>query len=218
MSIQPFPRPLNLKTRRQTDDQLAKLGQLNQLVTDTNAAIAGKANQPVTSTGIPFENYPPAELFNAGPKFTYEITPGFPELGVVELISYHIKGIYPLYTSDGFSEYLCTLNVPASPFMAPSLFPGSITGMFSTYDGNNIINTPLANGGIINIDGTPTPISNFEVVAAYYGNNPQPDNSYNYAILLTATTPTTGSLESLIAYDLEFLFPNYVAAPTIFQD
>jgi len=213
--IQPFPRPVKPKVKVQTDDQIAKVGQLNQLVRDVNNLNVGNS----AYTGIPFENYPPATLVNEGPKFTYSITPGFPFGNeVVELISYHIKGIYPLSTSDGFSEYLCTLNVPASPFMAPSLFPGSVTGMFFTYDGNNIINTPLANGGVINIDGTPSPISNFEVVLVNYGDNPQPDGSYNYAVLLTATTPSSGTLESLISYDIEFLFPNYVGTPTIFQD
>jgi hypothetical protein len=204
--IQRFPRPINPKIKTQTDDQIAKVGQLNQLIRDiNNLNISNTAY-----TGIPFVGYPPATLVNEGPKFTY--TDG------VELISYHIKGIYPLFTSDGFSEYLCTLNVKLPHIMAPSLFPGSISGMFSIYDGNDIITTPLASGGVININGTPTPISNLQVFAGYYGNNPQPDDSYNYAIFLNATTPGTGTLEALISYDIEFLFPNYVAAPTIFQD
>lgn len=40
MAIQPYPRPLNAKVKKQTDDQLVKIGQLNDLVQQTNAAFA----------------------------------------------------------------------------------------------------------------------------------------------------------------------------------
>ena len=36
MAIQKFPRPVNPKIKKQTDDQLAKVGQINQLVNDIN--------------------------------------------------------------------------------------------------------------------------------------------------------------------------------------
>ena len=207
MSIQPFPRPLNLKTRRQTDDQLAKLGQLNQLVTDTNAAIVGKAIQPVTSTGIPFENYPPAELFNAGPKYVY--TDG------VNIISYHIRGIIPSIDDSGsISQYLCTVNVAE-----PLFFPGSITGMVSTQDsGGTYYNTPLANGALIysaNLNGLAT-LSGVSIQLYPYMSNPQPDGSFNFALVLEATASDI-NLSGLISYDFELGLPSSLTL-TIFQD
>jgi len=51
MAIQTFPRPINPKIKKQTDDQIAKVGQLNQLVRDVNQL----GLNPSSPTGIPFE-------------------------------------------------------------------------------------------------------------------------------------------------------------------
>jgi hypothetical protein len=112
--IQNFPRPINPKLKKQTDDQLAKVGQLNQLVRDINNLNVDGS----TPTGIPFEWYPPAGLTNGGPKFTY--------IDGVELISYHIKGIQSIFNLDssGFDEYLCTISVQPGE-AEPLIFPGS---------------------------------------------------------------------------------------------
>lgn len=201
--IQSFPRPVNPKVKKQTDDQLAKVGQLNQLVRDINNI----GLDPSTPTGIPFEWYPPAGLTVGGPKFTY--TDG------VELISYHIKGIAPISNNgNGFEAYLCSINFPGG---LPFIFPGSITGMFISGGGGDIITTPLANGGLVEVDGIHLPVSNLTATLYNYGNNPQEDGSYNYALVVDATTDS-GQVTGLMAYDYEFLLPNFMQAPTIFQD
>ena len=204
--IQPFPRPVKPKVRTQTDDQVAKIGQLNQLIRDINQL----QTDPSSPTGIPFDWYPPAGLTNAGPKFTY--TDG------VELISYHIKGILPFnYTnSSGFSEYLCTVSV--EPYPGP-IFPGSITGMFLSGTNNDIVTSPLAVGGLIEINGVHVPLTSFNVTFYYYGDNPQPDGKLWYALIIQGGTDATpGYLTGLASYDIELLLPNFVPAPTIFQD
>lgn len=204
--IQNFPRPINPKIKKQTDDQIAKVGQLNQLVRDINQL----GLNPSTPTGISFDWFPPAGLTTEGPKFTY--TDG------VELISYHIKGIYPISTSgNGFEAYLCSINFPAG---LPFLFPGSITGMFQSGGGSDIVTSPLCNGGLVEINGVHVPIDNFKANLYNYGNNPQPDGSYNYALVIDATVdnPENYSISGLMAYDFEFLLPNFMTAPTLFQD
>ena len=204
--IQPFPRPVNPKIKKQTDDQIAKVGQLNQLVRDINQL----QTNPSTPTGIPFMDYPPAGLTNEGPKFTY--TDG------IELISYHIKGITGVYNQGvGFESYLCSINFPESSWGGPFIFPGSITGMFQSGGGSDIITTPLANGGLVEVDGNHLPVSDFQITLFDYPSNPQPDGSYNYALVAYATTDP-GVVSALMAYDYEFLLPSFYPAPTIFQD
>lgn len=201
--VQTFPRPVNPKIRKQTDDQVVKIGQLNQLVRDINQL----QTDPSSPVSYPFEWFPEAGLTVAGPKFTY--TDG------VELISYHIKGIMPISnTGNGFENYLCTVNFPDGE---PFLFPGSITGMFQSSSGSDIITSPLANGGLIEVDNVHVPVSDFQINLYPYG-NPQPDGSYNYALVASATTVDSGVVTGLMAYDYEFLLPNFVPAPTIFQD
>lgn len=204
MAIQSFPRPVHPKVKKQTDDQIAKVGQLNQLVRDINQL----QTDPSSPTGIPFMWYPPAGLTSAGPKFTY--TDG------VELISYHIKGIYSINVpnSPGFISYLCTINFPDGE---PFIMPGSLTGMFQVSYNGKIITTPLSDGARVNLDGQPSSITDFQISLENYENNPQPDGSYNYALVTEAFTggsPITG----LMAYDFEFLLPNSETPPTIFQD
>ena len=204
--IQNFPRPINPKLKKQTDDQLAKLGQLNQLVRDINNLNVDGS----TPTGIPFEWYPPAGLTTAGPKFTY--TDG------VELISYHIKGIQSISNnfSRGISEYLCTVSVQPYP---GTIFPGSLTGMFVSGTGNDIITSPLAVGGLIEIDGAHVPLTSLAFNLYYYFNNPAPDGSLWYALVAEGNTDAApGNLTALMSYDFEMLLPNFVPAPTIFQD
>jgi len=204
--IQPFPRPIKPKVKKQTDDQVAKLGQLNQLVRDVNNLNVGGT----AYTGIPFQDYPPAALVNEGPKFTY--TDG------VELISYHIKGILPFnYTnSSGFSEYLCTVSVDQ---YFGGVFPGSITGMFVSGTNYDIVTSPLAVGGLIEIDNVHVPLTSFNVTFYNYNNNPQPDGKLWYALIIQGGTDATpGYLTGLASYDIELLLPNFVPAPTIFQD
>lgn len=202
--IQNFPRPINPKLKKQTDDQLAKVGQLNQLIRDVNNLNVDGS----TPTGIPFVWYPPAGLTNAGPKFTY--TDG------VELISYHIKGIQSIVDNNnsGFNVYLCTLSV-SNVF----IFPGSLTGMFQSATGSDIVTSPLSVGGLIEVDGIHVPLTELAFNLFYYPNNPQPDGSFWYALLATANTDAAAAnLTALMAYDFEFLLPNNVTPPTIFQD
>ena len=205
MAIQTFPRPVNPKIKKQTDDQIAKVGQLNQLVRDINQLNV----DPSSPVSYGFEFYPDAGLTVAGPKFTY--TDG------VQLISYHIKGIASISnTGNGFEQYLCSINFPdGNPF----LFPGSITGMFMSGGGGDIITTPLANGGLVELNGIHVPISNLDVILSTYS-NPQPDGSYSYALIVDATVENPENLQitGLMAYDYEFLLPNFITPPTIFQD
>ena len=81
-------------------------------------------------TSITFMSYRAADLINEGPKFTYLPALGASEIGNVELISYHIKGMYAISSgsSIGFSRYLCTLVVPEA--FGPGVFPGRLRGMF----------------------------------------------------------------------------------------
>jgi hypothetical protein len=206
--IQNFPRPVHPKINKQTDDQIAKVGQLNQLVRDINQL----QTDPSSPTGIPFEWYPPAGLTNAGPKFTY--TDG------VELISYHIKGIYQLgdNPANSFSQYLCTVSISAG-YGLPGIFPGNLTGMFVSGTGNDIITSPLAIGGLIEINGVHVPLTGLAFSLYYYNDNPQPDGSYWYALVAEGnTTAVPGDLTALMSYDFEMLMPNFVPAPTILQD
>ena len=203
MAIQTFPRPVNPKIKKQTDDQLAKVGQLNQLVKDVNALnVTGPS-----PAGIPFMWYPSAGLTTGGVKFLY--TDG------VEMISYHIKGIYAISNNgNGFEVYLCSINFPNGG----NIFPGSITGMFQSGAGSDIITTPLANGGLVEVNNVHVPISDFQINLYNYGNNPQPDGSYNYALVASASVVDSGQLSALMSYDYEFTMPNFVTPPTIFQD
>lgn len=213
--IQPFPRPVKPKVRTQTDDQVAKLGQLNQLVNDVNRLNVGGT----AYTGIPFQDYPPAALVNEGTKFTYSVTEGFPYgNGIVELISYHIKGIRSLEygNSSGFSEYLCTVSVDQ---YFEGLFPGSISGMFLSGTNNDIVTSPLAVGGLIEINGNHVPLTSFNVTFYYYYNNPQPDGKLWFALIIQGGTDAApGYLTGLASYDIELLLPNFIPAPTILQD
>ena len=173
---------------------------------------AKKFIKPATTVDIPFMGYPPAGLTSEGVKFKYA--------DGVELVSYHIKGISTVYAegSNGFEQYLCSVNIP-EPWGGPMIFPGSITGMFQSGSGPDIITTPLANGGLVEVDGVHRPVANFQVNLYDYGNNPQPDGSYNYALVIdTLTNEYVGTVTSTIAYDYEFLLPSFVPAPTIFQD
>ena len=205
MAIQTFPRPINPKIRKQTDDQTAKVGQLNQLVRDVNQLnVTGPS-----PAGIPFEWYPPAGLTTGGTKFAY--TDG------VELISYHIKGMYSMGYggSNSFSVYLCTL-VTSTSEGGPSIFPGSITGMFQSGSGSDIVTSPLAVGGLVEIDGTHVPLTDFRISLYNYNN---PDGLAWYAVVAEGNTAASpGYLTSLMSYDFEFLLPNFIPAPTIFQD
>jgi len=176
-------------------------------VTSNVSVISGN---PSTPTGIPFQDYPPAGLTNDGAKFTY--TDG------VELISYHIKGMSTISNGgNGFENYLCSINFPEGQ---PFFFPGTITGMFQSGGGGDIVTTPLANGGLVELDGVHVPVSNLDVNLYDYGNNPQPDGSYNYALVVDATVenPDALNITGLMAYDFEFLLPNFIPSPTIFQD
>ena len=176
-------------------------------VTSNVSVISGNPSSPA---GIPFENFPQAGLTNDGAKFTY--TDG------VELISYHIKGITTISSGgNGFEQYLCSVNFPEG---SPFLFPGSITGMFQSGGGGDIVNTPLANGGLVELDGIHVPVSDLVFNLFDYGNNPQPDGSYNYALVIDAAVENIDALTitGLIAYDFEFLLPNDVTSPTLFQD
>ena len=204
MAIQTFPRPVHPKIKKQTDDQLAKVGQLNQLVKDVNALnVTGPS-----PTGIPYQWYPPAGLTTGGVKFVY--TDG------VEMLSYHIQGVYSIGNNgNGFEVYLCSINFPDG---LPFIMPGSITGMFQSGAGSDIITSPLCNGGLVELDGNHVPISDFQINLYNYGNNPQPDGSYNYALVASASTVDSGSLSALMTYNFEFLIPNFQKAPTIFQD
>lgn len=170
--------------------------------------IAAAIGSGTTYVDYPFEWYPNAGLTTAGPKFTY--TDG------VELISYHIKGIDAIGDSgNDFYQYLCTVD-----FNQPyeGIFPGSITGSFYCSTDGNLINTPLANGGLLLMDGVGTVIVSDFTMYLYPYENPQPNGHYYYALVATGSLNETGSFSGLMSYDFEFLLPNYIPAPTIFQD
>ena len=206
MSIQKFPRPVVSKVRVQTDEQVAKIGQLNQLVRDINHLnISGTAY-----TDIPFIAYPPASLVNEGSKFTY--TDG------VELISYHIKGIFNYFdTTDYISQYLCTVRLISA--MIP-VFPGSLTGMVQYFDNSDIITSPLAVGAPIlgNPNNVNSSMNTCGINLYPYMDNPQPDGLNYYAVIFEAVLSDTYSINLTISYDFELLYPNFLPAPTIFQD
>ena len=86
--------------------------------------------------------------------------------------------------------------------------------------GGDIITTPLANGGVVEIDGIHVPISSLDVNLYSYGSNPNEDGSHNYALIIDATVenPENYNITGLVAYDFEFLLPSATTPPTIFQD
>lgn len=92
--------------------------------------------------------------------------------------------------------------------------------MFQSGGGGDIVTSPLADGGLVELDGVHVPVSNLSATLSSYGNNPQEDDSWNYALLITATVdnPEFLQINGLVAYDFEFLLPNFIPAPTIFQD
>ena len=205
MAIQTFPRPVNPKIKKQTDDQIAKVGQLNQLVKDVNGLnITGPS-----LTTYPFEWYPDAGLTTGGTMFKY--TDG------VELLSYHIKGMYQIgNTGNGFEVYLCTVSLP--PSFGGGIFPGTLTGMFQSGGGGDIVTSPLAVGGLVELDGNHVPLTALSFTLYNYGDNPQPDGNYYYALYAVGSVDGSGSISALMTYDFEFLLPNFIPAPTIFQD
>jgi hypothetical protein len=186
--------------------------QLENLIKVTSKVSVSGGGNPPTPTGIPFQDYPPAGLTSEGAKFIY--TDG------VELISYHIKGMSTISNGgNGFENYLCSINFPPSQG-PPFFFPGSVTGMFQSGGEGSIVTTPLANGGVVELDGVHVPVSSLDFNLFDYGNNPQPDGSYNYALVVDATVenPDALNITGLMAYDFEFLLPNFFESPTIFQD
>jgi hypothetical protein len=186
------------------DNQLARLAHVNAVITEVN-----KVNKEA-NVDIPFMWYPPAALIKTGPSFIYN--------DGVKLISYHIKGVYSISNNgNGFEAYLCTINFPAVGMGAPFIFPGSITGMFQSGTGPDIVTTPLANGGLVEVDGNHMPVSNLTFNLYNYGSNPESNGSYNYALVASASTEI-GQVNGLMSYDFEFLMPDFITAPTIFQD
>ena len=170
--------------------------------------IAAAVGNGSTPTGIPYVFYPPAGITTGGPKFTY--TDG------IELISYHIKGIDSIQeTGNNFYQYLCTVD-----FGVPyeGIFPGSVTGSFQCITDGNIITTPLANGGLLYIDGIGAVNLTDFTMYLYPYENPQPNGHSYYALVATANLAETGAISGLMSYDFEFLLPDYIPAPTIFQD
>lgn len=167
--------------------------------------------KPVSQVPYPFEWYPEPSITNEGPKFRY--------IDGVELISYHIKGIGTIGSnSNGFEKYICSVRFPGDQG-APFMFPGSITGMFMSGGGDTIITSPLANGGLVELDGIHVPVSNLDINFYPY-TNPQEDGSYIYALVIDATVENPDSLDitGLVAYDYEFLLPSNLPAPILFQD
>jgi hypothetical protein len=91
--------------------------------------------------------------------------------------------------------------------------------MFQSGSGPNFILSPLAIGGLIEVDGDHYPLINFQFSLNSYNNNPQPDGSYWYSLIAAGATDTTpGNLSALMSYDFELLLPNYLQAPTVYQD
>ena len=177
---------------------------------DFRSAVKKYGSTPVSPVSYPFEFYPEAAITSTGAKFRY--------IDGTELISYHIKGISSINNSgNGFEQYLCSVNFPdGSPF----LFPGSITGMFMSGTGPDIVTTPLANGGLVEVNGMHLPVSSLDINLYSYGSNPNQDGSFTYALVIDATVenPDNYGISGLVAYDFEFLLPSGTTIPTIFQD
>jgi hypothetical protein len=168
--------------------------------------------KPVSLVNYPFEWYPEPSLTNEGAKFKYS--------DGTELISYHIKGILPITgsTDNGFEKYFCSVHFPGDQGV-PFIFPGSVTGMFMSGGGGDIITTPLANGGVVEVGSIHVPISSLDINFYPYS-NPQEDGSYIYALVMDVTVENPDGLQitGLVSFDYEFLLPNNVPAPTLFQD
>lgn len=184
--------------------------QLENLIKVTSKVQVTGGGNPSSPVDYPFEFFPAAGLTNGGAKFTY--TDG------TELISYHIKGITPISSGgNGFEQYICSINFPEGQ---PFFFPGSLTGMLQSGGGGDIVTTPLADGGVVELDGIHVPVSSLDFNLYDYGNNPQEDGSWNYALVADATVenPEALNISGLMAYDFEFLLPNFIQSPTLFQD
>lgn len=183
---------------------------------DFKTAVRKVGVNPISPVSYPFMWYPEAGLTTTGAKFKYA--------DGVEMISYHIKGVWALNDNgNGFEAYLCSVRFPSG---VPFIMPGSITGMFQTVASNNlgqnddIITTPFANGALVNLNGTNVPVSNLDINLYSYGNNPQQDGSVIYSLIIDATVenPNNYQITGLISYDFEFLVPTGDAAPIVFQD
>lgn len=177
---------------------------------DFKAALRRYGLLKPSPVSYPFMWYPEAGLTVAGPKFRY--------VDGVQLISYHVKGIYQISSNyNGFDAYLCTISFPNE---VPFLMPGSITGMFQSGGNGDIITTPLADGGLVEVNGVHLPISNFTATLSVYEDNPDPDGNYNYALIFTANVdnPDNQNVTGLMAYDFEFLLPADAPKPIVFQD
>lgn len=165
---------------------------------------------PISPVNYGFQYWPEAGLTTEGAKFRYA--------DGIELISYHIKGITAISNNgNGFEQYLCSITFPGE---APFILPGSVTGMFMSGTGPDIITTPFANGGLVELNGIHVPVSSLDINLYTYGNNPQEDGSWTYALVIDATVenPNLDSITGLIAYDFEFLVPSGTIPPFLFQD
>ena len=90
--------------------------------------------------------------------------------------------------------------------------------MFQSGGGGDVVTSPLAVGGLVELDNVHVPITALDFTLYDYGNNPQPDGNYYYALVATASVDGSGNVSVLMAYDYELLLPNFVTPPTIFQD
>ena len=200
-----FAPEANLQERKS-----ANINALSQPVTMQD--IVNTSTGGSSPAGIAYDWFPQAGLTTAGAKFTY--TDG------VELISYHIKGIQSISNNSatGFSQYLCTISVSLD-YGPPPVFPGSLTGMFQSGSVNDVTTSPLAVGGLIEINGVHVPLTSLAFNLYYYNDNPQPNGLYWYALIAEGDTDAVaGNLTALMSYDFEMLLPNFAPAPTIFQD
>lgn len=208
MSIKRFSAktPAKLMSKYPGNNAQAKIGHVNEVIDAINEGITGVQITPVDG---PFQFYPPAGLTTAGVKFAYA--------DGVDLISYHIKGIIPINfsNSNNFQSYLCSIKF-SNGF--PFIFPGSITGMFQSGGTGYFTTTPLANGGLIEVNGTHLPVSDFQISLNEYSIDNQLENETVYAIVMSGYVEETGDITGLAAYDYEFLMPHFITPPVIFQD
>lgn len=198
------------------DNEFARLGHLNKLVSDVDSK---KADQEIHNISYPFYNYPEATLINAGATYEYPAGIGIGPIPAVTFNTYKVKGITQYSGSSILSIYLGTVKIKPNVngwISSALVFPGKLTGMVMATNENGLLSssdfttTPLADGAMMwDTDaGSFNKLNDVRVMMYAYENNPiNGTQEVNYALVLEAygTVPTSDFATALISYEFEFV-------------
>lgn len=217
MSIKRFSAktPAKLMTKYPGNNALARIGHVNEVIDAINDGITGSE---VGQIPYPFEWWPNASIINTGTEFQYQ--PWEPGTEGVKLTGALLKGTWTPSNNSGLSDYITTLRITYPNLMAPSFFPGEITGMIQvpTVEGGTIVLAPLASGSHIGFDSDDEPVYihdfGFSLIPYQYGEEELHDGYQEYALLATGAvkkadgTPSSVNSQTIVSYNFKLLAVN----------